>query len=162
MSRDRYLHIYLADHHAGSVAGLELARRCAKSNEDNAIGRWLRTTGVPAIEEDRDALRRVMKLVEAHPSHWKNAAFWAGEKLGRFKLNGELTSYSPLSRLVELEGLTSGVSAKLSLWQCLSETGDPRLESIDFAELTSRAQEQLKGLELQRRKASAMAFGTAG
>jgi hypothetical protein len=161
MSNDRYLHIYLADHHAGSVAGLELARRCAKANEDNDVGRWLSTTVVPAIEQDRDALRGVMTLVNAHPSHWKNAAFWAGEKLGRFKLNGELTSYSPLSRLVELEGLTSGVSAKLSLWQCLRESGDPRLETIDFTELIGRAEEQLKGLEQQRRKASAMAFGAA-
>ena len=35
----------------------------------------------------------------------KNAGAWALEKVGRLKLNGELTSYSPLSRVVELEGL---------------------------------------------------------
>ena len=35
----------------------------------------------------------------------KNVGAWTLEKAGRLKLNGELTSYSPLSRVVELEGL---------------------------------------------------------
>ncbi|MGH2698836.1 MAG: hypothetical protein ACRDJL_06510 [Actinomycetota bacterium] len=158
MPSDKYLHIYLADHHAAALAGIELARRCASSNENNDIGRFLNSTVIPAIEEDRDTLGRIMNLVDAPGSPFKKAMFWAGEKLGRLKLNGELTSYSPLSRLIELEGLTSGVSAKLSLWQHLREVRDPRLEPIDFAELIARAEEQLKGLELQRRKASVMAF----
>jgi hypothetical protein len=160
--KDKYLHIYLADHDAASLAGIDLARRCASSNKDNDIGRWLNATAVPAIEQDRDSLRRVMTLVDAPPSHWKSAVFWAGEKLGRFKLNGELTSYSPLSRLIELEGLSSGVLGKLSLWQSLRELGDPRLEPIDFTDLIARAEDQLKGLELQRLRASVMAFGSAG
>ena len=84
--------------------------------------------------------------------------FWAGEKFGRLKPNGELTTYSPLSRLIELEGLTSGVAGKLALWQCLRETHDPRLEPIDLTQLIARAEEQLKGLELQRRKAAVMAL----
>jgi hypothetical protein len=158
MPHDKYLHIYIADHHAASIAGIELARRCAGSNGDNDIGHFLTTTLVPAIEEDRETLSRVMKRVGASQNRVKDAMFWAGEKLGRLKLNGELTTYSPLSRLVELEGLTSGVSGKLSLWQCLREMRDPRLEHIDFTELITRADEQLKGLELQRRKAAVMAL----
>jgi len=158
MSNDKYLHIYLADHHAGSIAGVELARRCAGSNKDNDIGHFLTTTLVPAIEEDRETLSRVMERVGASENRLKDAMFWAGEKFGRLKLNGELTTYSPLSRLIELEGLTSGVSGKLSLWQCLREMRDPRLEPIDLDELITRAEEQLKGLELQRRKAAVMAL----
>ena len=158
MSNDKYLHIYLADHHAGSIAGVELARRCAGSNKDNDIGHFMTTTLVPAIEEDRETLSRVMERVGASENRLKDAMFWAGEKFGRLKLNGELTTYSPLSRLIELEGLTSGVSGKLSLWQCLREMRDPRLEPIDLTELITRAEEQLKGLELQRRKAAVMAL----
>ena len=36
-------------------------------------------------------------------------AGWVAEKAGRLKLNGSLLTYSPLSRLVELEGLSLGV-----------------------------------------------------
>ena len=158
MTKDKYLHIYVADHHAGSIAGVELARRCASSNKGNDIGHFLVTTLIPAIEDDRATLGRIMKRVGASGNRLKDAMFWAGEKFGRLKPNGELTTYSPLSRLIELEGLTSGVAGKLSLWQCLRETHDPRLEPIDFTELIARAEEQLKGLELQRRKAAVMAL----
>ena len=51
----------------------------------------------------------------------KNAAFWAAEKLGRLKLNGQLTGSSPLSRLIEIEGLLAGINGKLSLWCALLE-----------------------------------------
>ena len=158
MPNAKYLHIYLADHHAGSVAGIELARRCAGSNKDNDIGHFLTTTLVPAIEEDQETLDRIMQRVGASENRLKDAMFWAGEKLGRLKPNGELTTYSPLSRLIELEGLTSGVAGKLALWQSLRELRDPRLEPIDLTELIARAEEQLKGLELQRRKAAVMAL----
>lgn len=160
MPNDKYLHIYLSDHHAGSVAGIELARRSASSNKDNDIGQFLSTTLIPAIEEDRETLGRIMKRVGASENRLKNLMFWTGEKLGRLKLNGELTSYSPLSRLLELEGLTSGVAGKLSLWQCLREARDARLEPVDLTELIARAEEQLKGLEVQRRKAAALALNS--
>ena len=160
MPKDKYLHIYLTDHLAGSVAGIELARRCASSNKDNDIGRFLSTTLIPAIEEDRETLGRIMERVGASENRLKNLLFWTGEKFGRLKLNGELTSYSPLSRLIELEGLTSGVAGKLSLWQCLREARDARLEPVDLTELIARAEEQLKGLEVQRRKAAALALNS--
>ena len=160
MSNDKYLHIYLSDHLAGSIAGIELARRSANSNKDNDIGQFLSTTLVPAIEEDRETLSLIMERVGASENRLKNLMFWTGEKLGRLKVNGELTSYSPLSRLIELEGLSSGVAGKLSLWQCLREAGDPRLGNIDLTELIARAEEQLKGLEVQRRKAAALALNS--
>ena len=45
---------------------------------------------------------------------------WTGEKLGRLKLNGQLLGYSPLSRLIELEGLMLGIAGKLAMWIALS------------------------------------------
>ena len=49
----------------------------------------------------------------------KDAGGWLLEKAGRLKLNGQLKGYSPLPRLVELEGLALGVTAKLaSGWRC--------------------------------------------
>ena len=46
----------------------------------------------------------------------KSAGAWTAEKFGRLKPNGQLTGYSPLSRLVELEGLKLGITGKLGLW----------------------------------------------
>ena len=54
------------------------------------------------------------------------------EKAGRLKMNGELFEYSPLSRLVEFEGLTLGVTGKLSLWKVLEQLTDdiPELKAL--------------------------------
>ena len=157
MASDKYLHIYLSDHLAGSSVGIEVARRAAKSNADNDIGHHLREA-LALIEEDRTTLEQVMELVGAPKHQWKLAAAWVGEKVGRLKLNGQITAYSPLSRLVELEALSLGIRGKRALWQSLREIRDPRLASIDFDHLIARADEQDKGIELQRRKASVMAF----
>ena len=56
------------------------------------------------IEEDVDALRDLMARLGVKPDRVKEAMGWTAEKLGRLKLNGQLLGYSPLSRLVELEG----------------------------------------------------------
>ena len=159
MANDKYLHIYLSDHLAGSSVGIEVAKRAAKSNADNDIGHFLRELLV-LVEEDRATLEQVMALVGAPRHQWKLAAAWVGEKVGRLKLNGEITTYSPLSRVVELETLSLGIRGKRAMWQALREIRDPRLNSIDFDALIARADEQHKGVELQRRKASVMAFGS--
>ena len=84
------------------------------------------------------------------------AGAWAGEKLGRLKLNGSLLSYSPLSRLEEIEGLSLGVEGKLGLWQALKVThgDDGRLRGVDLDALITRARSQRRRLERQRRRAA--------
>ncbi len=144
----KYLAIYLNDHLAGSTGGLELVKRIAKQNAGNDLGRFaagLRTE----IEQDRETLRSIMRELGVGEDRAKTAAGWAAEKVGRLKLNGQLRGYSPLSRLIELDALTAGVSGKRSLWQVLVEVlgDDPRLEGIDFAELIARADRQLDLLE---------------
>ncbi len=47
---------------------------------------------------------------------------WAAEKVGRLKPNGQLTGYSPLSRLIELEGPRARGDGKLALWRSLAAT----------------------------------------
>jgi hypothetical protein len=86
---------------------------------------------------------------------------WAAEKLGRLKLNGSLLSYSPLSRLLEIEGLSLGVEGKLLLWTSLKVTyaDDPRLRGFDLEALIERARSQRRRLERQRRRAAQEALG---
>jgi len=82
------------------------------------------------------------------------------EKLGRAKLNGRLTGYSPLSGVVEFEGLSLGVEGKQALWRTLRSLAgeDSRLSGTDFDALIERAQRQREQLEELRRRAVKDAF----
>jgi hypothetical protein len=146
---------YLNDHLAGSITGRELARRTLQSNRGTEYGVVLEAV-LADIEEDAETLADVMRRLDVGSDRIKEAFGWAGEKLGRLKLNGQLLGYSPLSRLLELEGLVLGVSGKLALWQALRPMvgDDPRLEGIDFEALAERAKEQRRTLERLRRRAA--------
>ena len=158
---DRRLRIYLQDHFAGATAGLELARRTASRNRGNEWGERLGRM-VTEITEERELLRSVMKRFGAQPHPVKSAAGWAMEKAGRLKLNGQLTGYSPLSRVEELEALRLGVEGRGSLWRVLRETrrGDARLEGLDLDDLVARADRQSAELETMSIEAARTAFGT--
>ena len=154
MPADRYLATYLNDHLAGSLLGLEIARRAAAHNRDTATGRVLAAVA-DEILEDRHALERVMARLGAGKDQLKLLAAWGAERASRLKPNGELLGYSPLARLEEIELLTLGVEGKLLLWRALRAgwSGDPRLRGIDLDELIKRASSQRRRLERQRLKA---------
>ncbi len=148
------LAIYLNDHLAGATVGRELARRAAHSNRDNpAYGAFLDRLA-KEIDEDRQSLLAIMGGLNVKVDRLKVLAGWGGEKLGRLKLNGRVRGYSPLSRVVELEGLALGVHGKLSLWRALDrlELGDAA-GANDLGELQRRAQGQLEQLEEHRLRA---------
>jgi hypothetical protein len=151
--------IYLNDHLAGSTTGLALARRALSNNRGTPFEPFLETLA-DEIAEDRATLRDVMRRLDVGEDHLKKVAALVTERAGRLKLNGSLLSYSPLSRLVELEGLALGVTGKLGLWRALREVGDPRLAEFDLAALAERAEAQRDGLELQRLEAARLALGT--
>jgi predicted DNA-binding ribbon-helix-helix protein len=155
MSEDKFLHIYLNDHLAGAVAGVELARRAASSNEGSDYGDFLQALA-DEIEHDRTALEETMDAVGAPKSAVKQGAAWVAEKVGRLKLNGQLTGYSDLSRLVEFEGLAVGVEAKLSLWRSLRQVAatDDRLDEMKLDDLVTRAESQRDRLENFRLRAA--------
>jgi hypothetical protein len=156
---NRRLAIYLNDHFAGSVAGVELARRTLRENRGSDFEETLEWL-VAQILEDRTTLERLMKELGVSKSRVKGALAFLVERAGRLKLNGQLTGYSPLSRLIELEGLTVGVTGKLSLWENLREiaAAEPALAPFDFDELVRRAQEQLERLRSERLRAVRLAL----
>jgi hypothetical protein len=152
--------IYLRDHLAGAVLGYELAKRALSNNKENNLGRYLEETFIPAVLEDKKALEDIMALFEVSPSAPKNALSWSGEKLGRLKLNGSLRTYSPLSRVIDVEGLVLGVRGKLSLWENLQvlAASEPALGSVDLGRLAARAETQLNGLREHKLAAAQLAF----
>ena len=150
--------IYLNDHLAGSIAGIELAKRAAASNEGTELGAFLMEL-IVEIEDDKTRLVTVMDHLGIAQDPLKKAAGWTAEKIGRGKMNGRLTGYSDLSRLVELEGLSLGVEGKRLLWKSIETTATAAsIPGLDPAELIARAERQREGLERHRRAAAATAL----
>ena len=127
------------------VGGCELVRRTLAETKDQEIREFL-TQALPELEEDCDALARLIRSLGRAPNMLKRQLAWTVEKLGRFKLNGALTGHSPLSRLVELEGVVTVLGASEMVWRSLSHAGagDRR---PDAAARAARAAEQLARLQ---------------
>jgi len=143
----RYLAIYLNDHLAGAALGVELARRLRSSNQgDPEFGEPLaRICG--EIEADRETLIRLADRLGVKRDQIKPALAKLAERLGRLKPNGHLRTYSPLSRVLELEVLASGIGGKMQLWNALEESFGDSLESFDFHALAERADRQGQEVE---------------
>jgi hypothetical protein len=139
VTRTKLLAIYLNDHLAGSAFGVELCRRLRSSNsEESELGQPLGEL-CEEIEADRETLARLIDQLGIRRSVVKPATAWAAEKLGRLKLNGQLTGYSPLSRLVEIELLAIGITGKMQMWRALERTLGSSQSGFDFGELAERA-----------------------
>ena len=156
-ARSPLLAIYLNDHLAGSMVGIGLARRARASNEGTDLGRALAEVGAE-IEAEQTTLRRLMERLDIAESKVKPAGAWLAEKLGRLKLNGQLRGYSPLSRVVELEGLCTGVTGQMLLWKAMERTFGSDLPGFDFAALAARTDAQRQRLEAHRLDAAERAF----
>jgi hypothetical protein len=154
---DRLLATYLNDHLAGSIGARELAERCLSENSAGAIGDFLRRF-LQELEEDQQALRTVLERTGGMEDPAKKSAAWVAEKIARLKLNGQLTGYSDLSRLEELEALLLGISGKLALWHTLVEVNGKWTVGIDLQQLQARAAQQKEEAETLRLGAARRAF----
>ncbi len=152
------LAIYLNDHLAGATFGIELAMRLRASNRDDPEFGPALAEVCAEIEADRETLKAAMDQLGMGQSKLKPLAAILGERLGRLKLNGRLWSYSPLSRLDELELLQIGVVGKRRLWRALEHTHADDLPGFELGALAARATEQLRRLETLHLKAAALAL----
>jgi hypothetical protein len=159
MPESKRLRIFMQDHLAAATAGLELARRARGANEGTDYGEPLSRI-TDEIEADRNTLEAMLTDLGFGPDRPKNIGAWVGEKVGRLKLNGQFTGYSPLSRVLELEGLIAGISAKLSLWRILVDVAaeEPRLDADHLRRLIERGEEQRRTVEELRTLAAREAF----
>ena len=131
--------------------GVELARRALKENRENDYGRFLAALAGD-IAQDRRTLIELMERLAIPRSKVKVPAAWALEKVGRLKLNGRIRGYSPLSRLIEFEGLAGGIEAKRAMWLTLLkiQANDERLRDFGLESLAARAGDQRQRLEPHR------------
>jgi hypothetical protein len=156
----KYLPIYLNDHLLGATTAVELVRRIAKQYKDKELGA-LATRLAGELHDDRETLLECMRTLDASTDQAKVAIGWISEKVGRLKLNGELREQSPLSPLVELEGLSIAIEGHRLLWATLLDT-EPVAERLGrerLQELIDRAERQRDELEPHRREAARRALG---
>ena len=154
------LGIYLNDHLAGATAGLELFRRAATGappQHRTALKGLTRD-----VQKDREQLTGIMTALDVPVRHYKVAAGWLGEKVGRAKPNGRLLHRSPLSSLLEIEALALGVRGKAAAWQALRIVADhdSRLSQTQLDELIVRADRQAEELEQIRQRIAAEIFAS--
>jgi hypothetical protein len=121
----RYLRAYLSDHLAVSEGIGALAQRVCDAS------RWQgqRTSFeilVDVLGQDREDLERVLADRGIAQDPLKRRLARMGERVGRLKGNGRMVRTSPLTRLVELEGLQLGLSACITPWVTLRDLGVER------------------------------------
>jgi hypothetical protein len=156
---EQLLRIYLRDHNAAAVGGVELVRRTLANNRGTSYEATLEQLAKD-IEEDRQTLVSLMDRLGVSADILKQSAVWAFEKVSRLKLNGRVLEYSPLSRLVELEALGTGIDGKRALWTALRHVAgaDRRLDAAELGRLERRAADQRKRVEAIRLEAARLAF----
>lgn len=160
-SQHTRLRIYLNDHLAGATGGVALARRCLANNRGTRYEGFLAHL-LDGVEQDRQALGEVIDRLGMGRNRGKVLAAVVLERAGRLKPNGQLRGYSPLSRVIEFEGLRAGVQAKRSMWRAAQEVAAdyPSLADFPFEEYLERASRQLEELEARRIDATREAFAT--
>lgn len=139
------LEIYLQNHEAAARAGVDLSRRAASNQRRQAHGPELKSLR-RAIEEDRSRLRTIMSDLKVHPNPLLAVALQVGERVARLKPNGRVLRRSPLSDLIEIEGLLDAVTAKRTGWLALAAAQLPADVADQVDQLISRADDQLARL----------------
>jgi hypothetical protein len=142
------LAIYLNDQLALSIGWRNLARRTLDENRSSPLGADLRRLA-EGFAEDTRTLERLMARRGIRRSRVKPALAVAAERLGRLKPNGRLRTYSPLSRLAELDALMLALESKRLLWRALR---DARIAApgVDYDSLIERSDRQHRFLETHR------------
>lgn len=152
----RLLGIYLNDHLAAVRGERALVRRCRDENEGTALGDWLGQYA-EELADDAGEIERLMKRFGVRRSRVKPALAAAAERAGRLKLNGQLSGYSPLSRVVELEAMGAAADLRRSFWLTLAETvAEPERTSCERR--AERALHQRTALEPRRAQAARIAL----
>ena len=146
------LKIYFDDHSAMMTAELELIMRCRHENEKSDshanLNEFLKTLHA-SVELQRDRVRSLLSRLGAKPNLVKDTSGWILEKVGRLKLNGSLTGYSPLSRILEVEALIAAATTRKALWNFIAtlareESEDDQLTCQEFLEICSKEIDELE------------------
>lgn len=144
----RLLRIYLGDHLAMMRAGASLASRMRAGPLGHEVGALLDEVGAE-LEDARGTVVAYLAQLGASPPRLKLAGAVVAERLGRLKLNGRVAERSPLSDLLELEGLRAVMGGAAGLWRALERAGVAAADQVSaHAERAERLGERLEAARL--------------
>jgi hypothetical protein len=155
---DKYLSIYFNDHLAITTGAHELLNRTLENNRDTELGKLVEALAIDA-EQERQAIESLMSEQGIAHNPIKTAGAWLAERIGRLKLNGEISGYSDLSRLAEIEGIGLALESKRAFWDALNQVGFTEAGGLVTKSLARRAEQQIEELETHRRVAAKNALG---
>lgn len=141
------IRIYVNDHLAMLVGEIDLADRCKSNNRGGDFAEFL-VRLIEDLEEQQMSLRSILQIGGGIENVLKQGMAWLTEKAGRFKLNDSLFSYSDLSRVVEIEALLVGATARIALWRgmALALGSDSAFREIPISKYREQSQEHLTRL----------------
>lgn len=156
---ERLLELYLGDHLGGAAGAMQLVGRSRDRNAGNQFGEFL-VDFLRQLEEERESLEGIADTLGARLPKWKAGLGTVVAALGSLKPSGHLVTYSPLSRVLEMESLMMAVEAKLQLWDTLRfiDAGARGVATDELDRLTEQARAQLDGLRTLHREAVVLAF----
>ncbi|MBV9215010.1 MAG: hypothetical protein JO053_02450 [Acidobacteria bacterium] len=139
---------YLNDHHAGSVAGVEIAKHLCRLAKVPDLHEKLAAVK-SEIEADVRELEEVMDSLDVAKSSIRRAFAWMSEKATELKLKADDPENGPLAMFESLEVLSLGIEGKHGLWLALRSVAEnvPGLQVADYVRLAKRAEDQREIIE---------------
>jgi hypothetical protein len=156
---DKAIDVYLNDHLAGAMLGVDLAGQIQAQNHGTPLGELMESLA-PQIEQDRQTLIELMREMDSSKNPVKQATAWIAEKASRAKFHGMTSGEPELGTFMALETLVLGVRGKACMWRALKQVADryPPLASLNLDELIERADTQYAMLERDRLAAGTRAL----
>ena len=152
---------YLKDHHAGSVAALELVDHLIESFEGKSPEQFFKNLR-KEIDADQEGLQELIKKVGAKESAVRKAGAWLAEKFACMKVRVNGSEKDQMGLLDALEALFIGITGKGALWSALEAASEnvASLRGMDYARLQQRAREQCDLVDAKRLESAREVFKT--
>jgi hypothetical protein len=147
----KQLAIYLNDHLAGSIAGIELIDDLRKRHTDNPpLAKFLEALRVDIVA-DQAALQKLVQRL-GKESTVRKVGGWLAERIGQMKFKAARRKNASLGLMEGLEALVLGITGKQLLWRAINASlgSSPLLRDVDLSQLEERAIEQLERVESYR------------
>jgi hypothetical protein len=138
------LRTYLNDHLTGATGMVHRLQMMQDNYGDLPVHAEI-TQLYREIADECTRLQEIITTLGLSRSAPKMALARVGELAGRLKLNNRLAGRSPLSPLLELELLQSGISGKTGLWRSLAtHAASLGLDAQEFRDQEEQAFRQLE------------------
>lgn len=141
------------------MAAIDFARRAARGQRARPYAEELHRIAAE-WREDLDFNESVMRRLGVRSSPFQAGALRLGERILRLKPNGHLLRRTPLSDVVELEGLIAAVQIKVAGWRAGLVSGVlTEDETARLHRLLARAESQADRLTAMHQQAATDVLG---